>query len=65
MSIQWIDISRNYPTMEPSKASLGVFASEPDRLRVVGGLPNGYTIRPETAKDRDRLVKWLNGLDYE
>lgn len=33
-------------------------------LKVIGNLEHGADIRPDTAKDRNTLVAWLNAFDY-
>lgn len=33
-------------------------------LWVMGNLPHGYEFTPKTREDRDRLVGWLNSLEF-
>ena len=59
---KWIDIICT--GKEPRVSTLAIFNRKPAELYVMGNLPHGYTFKPTTAKDRDRLCNWLESLQY-
>lgn len=62
-ALQFIDITRRRtPDKLPDRCSLLI---QGDELQVIGELPHTYFIRPVNRKHRDRLVAFLNSLEYE
>ena len=65
MTMQWIGLVETGDDIaEPRHSSLGRCSRKPAELIVTGNLPHGYTFRPLTYLDRDRLIDWLESLQY-
>ena len=65
--MNWINIlgaGQSERDGEVRASSLGISKRSPGALTVVGNLPHYYEFWPASGDDRDKLVKWLNGLDY-
>ncbi len=50
--------------VEERQHSLALSDLHPDLIHTSGVIPHCARWRPLTAKDRDMLVEFLNGLDY-
>ena len=52
------------PNWYPRTSSLAVSKNHPGALGVLGELPHNYMWKPKSGLDRDKLVSFLEKLDY-
>lgn len=48
----------------PRTSCFGVSKNYPSALSVIGELPHNYYFKPKTGLDRDKLVSFLERLEY-
>ena len=57
----------NSPTglgVDRPRVSTLLISKDQGTLQVLANLPHGYSFKPTTANDRDKLTAWLAGLEY-
>lgn len=64
MAIKFIGLERRGRT-HTGVSSFSLSESDPYWLSILGELPHGFDWRPRSAADRDALVEWLRGLDFD
>lgn len=65
MTIEYIDLIDTGPKAEfPPYTRKSALEITDAGLCVIGNLPHGYVFNPATARDRDNLVNFLQGIEY-
>ena len=62
--IDVIETGREFTRENWARTSTLLITKSGDDLQVIGELPHGYRFKPLTAIARNRMVDWLNSLEF-